>query len=104
MRFYIDDNWIFTDASAYAATMPKVMGLGKESPASIEHELAALHGDSPKTEAPWKGRPETDGYRARGQPVILGKDPSAAWQGGLDIRAWIMAEISRIGNRGSNAV
>lgn len=94
MRFYIDDNWIFTDAAAYAATIPKGMGLGKENTVRIERDLAVPHRDNPMAEAPWRGRPETDGYRARGQPVILGKDPSAPWQNGLDIRAWIATGMS----------
>ena len=37
--------------------------------------------------------PETYGERVKRWPVSIGKDPSDAWQRGLDIRAWIEAGI-----------
>lgn len=42
----------------------------------------------------WKFWPETYGKKVIRWPVPVGKDPSDAWQRGLNIRAWIEAGLS----------
>jgi hypothetical protein len=56
--------------------------------------LNALDYDTAGAKPSWKFWPETYGEKVKRWPVPIGKDPSDAWQLGLDIRAWIMAGIS----------
>jgi DNA primase len=56
--------------------------------------IVALDHDDAGAKAAWNFWPETYGSKVRRWPVVCGKDPSAAWENGLDIRQWIIAGIS----------
>jgi hypothetical protein len=56
--------------------------------------LNALDYDAAGAKQSWKFWPETYGQKVKRWPTPIGKDPSDAWQLGLDIRAWILAGAS----------
>ncbi len=56
--------------------------------------LVALDADDAGARAAWRFWPETYGSKVKRWPCIRGKDPSEAWQNGLDMRAWVMAGVS----------
>jgi DNA primase len=56
--------------------------------------LNALDADEAGARYAWKFWPETYGQKVIRWPVPVGKDPSDAWQRGLNIRAWIEAGLS----------
>jgi hypothetical protein len=58
-----------------------------------EKILNALDHDEAGARYAWKFWPETYGIKLTRWPVPVGKDPSDAWQRGLNIRAWIEAGI-----------
>jgi DNA primase len=55
--------------------------------------LISLDNDNAGATAAWVFWPETYPGKAKRWPTIKGKDPSAAWLAGLDLRAWIVAGI-----------
>lgn len=55
--------------------------------------IIALDHDDAGAKAAWNFWMETYGAKVIRWPCILGKDPSAAWENGLDIRQWIIAGI-----------
>ncbi len=57
--------------------------------------LTALDYDPAGARYAWKFWPETYGKKVIRWPVPVGKDPSDAWQRGLNIRAWIEAGIEQ---------
>ncbi|MEN6374600.1 MAG: primase-helicase zinc-binding domain-containing protein [Smithella sp.] len=59
-----------------------------------EKILNALDYDEAGARPSWKFWPETYGSKVIRWPVPIGKDPSDAWQQGLNIREWIEAEIN----------
>jgi len=56
--------------------------------------LNGLDADEAGARYAWKFWPETYGQKVIRWPVPIGKDPSDAWQRGLNIRAWIEAGLS----------
>jgi len=56
--------------------------------------LVALDADDAGAKESWKFWPNTYGEKIKRWPVPIGKDPSEAYQQGLDIRAWIEAGLS----------
>lgn len=58
-----------------------------------EKILNGLDYDEAGARYAWKFWPETYGQKVIRWPVPIGKDPSDAWQQGLNIRAWIEAGI-----------
>lgn len=58
-----------------------------------EKILNGLDYDEAGARYAWKFWPETYGQKVIRWPVPIGKDPSDAWQRGLNIRAWIEAGI-----------
>lgn len=65
--------------------------------------LVALDTDAAGGKAAWTFWPGTYGDKVKRWPCIMGKDPSDAWQQGLDIRAWVMTGAADL-MRGNNAV
>jgi len=59
-----------------------------------EKILNALDYDEAGARPSWKFWPETYGSKVIRWPVPIGKDPSEAWQQGLNIREWIKAGLS----------
>lgn len=59
----------------------------------MEVILVSLDSDTAGAKASWKFWPETYGEKAKRWPAIQGKDPSEAWQNGLDLRAWIISGL-----------
>lgn len=59
-----------------------------------EKILNALDYDPAGARNSWKFWPDTYGQKVKRWPVPIGKDPSDAWQRGLNIRAWIEAGLS----------
>lgn len=86
-----------------AADLTGIMAMGAAGmkPDLLAHELLlkadvilnALDYDAAGARYAWKFWPETYGSKVRRWPVPIGKDPSDAWQRGLNIRAWIEAGI-----------
>ena len=78
------------------------MGSAQAKPDGITHEalqhaeqiLVALDTDEAGAKAAWGFWSATYGSKAIRWPCILGKDPSEAYQNGLDIRSWIRAALS----------
>jgi len=56
--------------------------------------LVSLDSDAAGTKESWHFWHKTFGTKAKRWPVPFGKDPSEAWQKGLNIRAWIEAGLS----------
>ena len=77
------------------------MGAAGMKPDASAHELLlksekilnGLDYDEAGARYSWKFWPDTYGQKVIRWPVPVGKDPSEAWQCGLDIRAWIEAGI-----------
>jgi len=77
------------------------LGSVSSKPDRITHEalkataviLIALDTDEAGGKASWQFWNITYGKKARRWPCINGKDPSAAWGNGLDLRAWIIAGL-----------
>jgi DNA primase len=86
-----------------AGTLARIVALGSANmkPDKATHEilksagkiLNALDYDPAGARYAWKFWPETYGEKVIRWPVPVGKDPSEAWQQGLNIRAWIEAGI-----------
>jgi len=55
--------------------------------------LVSLDSDGPGMKESWRFWRDTYGAKAKRWPVPVGKDPSEAWQEGLNIRAWIEAGL-----------
>jgi hypothetical protein len=78
------------------------MGSASSKPDVATHEiliqaetiLNALDSDPAGAKHAWKFWPETYGSKVIRWPVSIGKDPSDAWQQGLNIRSWIEAGLS----------
>jgi hypothetical protein len=78
------------------------IGSAQARPDSSVHEilqktekiLVSLDTDDAGAKAAWRFWPETYGRKVVRWPCIKGKDPSEAWQNGLNIRAWVMAGIN----------
>jgi len=78
------------------------LGTAQAKPDALTHEaltkaenlLVALDTDDAGAKAAWRFWPKTYGSKVKRWPCVRGKDPSEAWQNGLDIRAWVMAGIS----------
>jgi len=87
-----------------AADLTGIMAMGAAGmkPDVLAHELLlkaeiilnALDHDAAGARYAWKFWQETYGPKIRRWPVPIGKDPSDAWQRGLNIRAWIEAGIA----------
>ena len=60
---------------------------------NAERILIALDSDGPGARESWHFWRNTYGGKGKRWPVPIGKDPSEAWQQGLDIRAWIEAGL-----------
>jgi len=77
------------------------MGTATAKPDGPKHEalremeiiLVSLDSYEAGAKASWQFWPTTYGKKAKRWPVIKGKDPSEAWQNGLDLRAWILAGL-----------
>jgi hypothetical protein len=77
------------------------MGAANMKPDISTHEILlnaekiinALDYDPAGARWAWKFWPETYGSKVKRWPVPIGKDPSDAWQRGLNIRTWIEAGI-----------
>lgn len=57
--------------------------------------LISLDADAAGIKNSWKFWFKTYGEKVKRWPVPVGKDPSDAWQEGLNIRAWIMAGLAK---------
>ncbi|KAF0158821.1 MAG: P4 alpha zinc-binding domain-containing protein [Syntrophaceae bacterium] len=83
-------------------TSAMAMGAAGMKPDISAHELLlksekilnGLDYDEAGARYAWKFWPETYGQKLIRWPVPIGKDPSDAWQRGLNIRAWIEAGLS----------
>ena len=90
--------------SQEAADLAAVVALGSVTtkPDSAAHQLlensetilVSLDCDEAGAKAAWDFWPRTYGDKAKRWPCVRGKDPSEAWQNGLDIRCWIQTGIS----------
>lgn len=94
------DAWlVFQEARDLAGVV--AMGAAGMKPDVSAHELLlksekilnGLDYDEAGARYAWKFWPETYGQKVIRWPVPIGKDPSDAWQQGLNIRAWIEAGI-----------
>ena len=78
------------------------LGSASLKPDMITHEalkkantiLVSLDSDDAGVKAAWSFWSATYGIKVKRWPCVLGKDPSEAWQKGLNIRSWIIAGIS----------
>ncbi len=52
-----------------------------------------MDSDEAGAKASWRFWPETYGAKVKRWPPVNGKDPSDAWQKGMNIRDWITAGI-----------
>jgi hypothetical protein len=94
------DAWLIWQAAA-DLTGIVAMGAANMKPDFSTHKillkaekiLNALDYDPAGARWAWKFWPETYGPKVKRWPVPIGKDPSDAWQHGLDIRLWIEAGI-----------
>lgn len=87
-----------------AGDLTGVIALGSVStrPDRISHEeltrasliLTCLDYDDAGARESWHFWPKTYGSKVKRWPTPMGKDPSDAWQAGLNVRAWIMAGLS----------
>jgi hypothetical protein len=94
------DAWlVFQEAGDIAGVM--AMGSASSKPDAAAHDLLiksgkilnALDYDPAGARAAWKFWPETYGVKVTRWPVPEGKDPSDAWQRGINIRDWIDAGL-----------
>lgn len=94
------DGWL-TWQEAADLTGIIAMGAANMKPDISTHEILkkaekiinALDYDPAGARWAWKFWPETYGSKVKRWPVPIGKDPSEAWQRGLDVREWIKAGI-----------
>lgn len=94
------DAWlVFQEAGDMAGVM--AMGSASAKPDTAAHDLLiksekilnALDYDPAGARAAWKFWPEAYGAKVTRWPVPIGKDPSDAWQQGINIRDWIEAGL-----------
>lgn len=94
------DAWLIWQEAADLTSII-AMGAAAMKPDISTHSLLiksekifnALDYDAAGARHSWKFWPETYGPKVKRWPVPIGKDPSDAWQRGLNIRAWIEAGI-----------
>jgi len=95
----LDALLIFQEAGDVAGVI--AMGSASARPDAAAHDLLkksdkilnALDYDPAGARAAGKFWPETYGAKVIRWPVPIGKDPSGAWQQGLNIRDWIEAGL-----------
>jgi len=96
----LDGLLVFQEAGDLAAIVALGSAMTKPDPAAhqllenSETIMVSLDCDDAGAKAAWGFWLTTYGDKVKRWPCIMGKDPSEAWQNGLDIRSWIAAGIS----------
>ncbi|MEN6318652.1 MAG: primase-helicase zinc-binding domain-containing protein [Syntrophaceae bacterium] len=95
----LDGMLVYQDAGDLVGVV--ALGSAQAKPDATAHDafsnankiLVALDTDDAGAKAAWNFWFETYANKVQRWPCIRGKDPSEAWQQGLDIRAWVMAGL-----------